>query len=39
MEALVPAGIQHPLSTLNDTEIEARAADIAVQAVRIWLGR
>jgi hypothetical protein len=39
MEALVPAVIQHPLSTLTEAEIETRAADAAAQAVRIWLGR
>jgi hypothetical protein len=38
MAALVPAVIQHPLSTLTDAEIDARAADAAAQAVRIWLG-
>jgi hypothetical protein len=39
MDALVPAVIEHPLSTLTEAEIEARAADAAAQAVRIWLGR
>ena len=39
MDTLVPVVIQHPLSTLTDAEIEARAADVATQAVRIWLGR
>ena len=39
MEALRPVVIRHPLSTLTDAEIEARAADVATQAVRIWLGR
>jgi hypothetical protein len=39
MAGLVPAVIQHPLSTLTDAEIDARAADAAAQAVRIWLGR
>ena len=38
MDALVPVVIRHPLSTLTDAEIEARAADVAAQAVRIWLG-
>jgi len=38
-EALVPVVIQHPLSTLTEAEIDARAADVATQAVRIWLGR
>ena len=39
MDALVPVVIQHPLSTLTEAEIDARAADVATQAVRIWLGR
>ena len=39
MDALVPVVIRHPLSTLTDAEIEARAADIATQAARIWLGK
>jgi hypothetical protein len=39
MDALVPVVIQHPLSTLTDAEIDARAADAAAQAARIWLGR
>jgi hypothetical protein len=39
MDGLVPAVIQHPLSTLTEAEIDARAADAAAQAVRIWLGR
>jgi hypothetical protein len=39
MEELVPVVIRHPLSTLTDAEIEARAADVATQAARIWLGR
>ena len=39
MDALVPAVIQHPLSTLTEAEIETRAADAAAQAARILLGR
>ena len=38
MAGLAPAVIQHPLSTLTEAEIEARAADAATQAARIWLG-
>ena len=38
MVGLAPAVIQHPLSTLTEAEIEARAADAAAQAARIWLG-
>jgi hypothetical protein len=39
MEALAPVVIPHPLSTLTDAEIDARAEAVAAQAVRIWLGR
>jgi hypothetical protein len=38
MEALVPVVIRHPLSTLTAEEIDGRAADVATQAVRVWLG-
>jgi hypothetical protein len=38
MEALVPVVIRHPLSTLTAEEIDERAADAAMQAVRVWLG-
>ncbi|HKS88003.1 MAG TPA: hypothetical protein VJR70_01055 [Stellaceae bacterium] len=38
MPDLVPAVIDHPLSTLSDAEIDARAAQAAEQAERIWLG-
>ena len=38
MEALVPVVIRHPLSTLSAEEIDGRAADVATQAVRVWLG-
>ena len=39
MHDLTPVVIQHPLSTLTDAEIDARASDAVDQAVRIWLGR
>ena len=39
MDGLEPVVIQHPLSTLTEAEIDARAADAAAQAVKIWLGR
>ena len=39
MAELQPVVIQHPLSTLTDDEIGARAADAAAQAVKIWLGQ
>ena len=38
MDDLKPVVITHPLSTLSDEEIAARAADAAAQATRIWLG-
>ena len=38
MDDLKPVVITHPLSTLSDEEIGARAADAAAQATRIWLG-
>ncbi len=39
MDALEPVVITHPLSTLSDGEIAARAREAAGQAGRIWLGR
>jgi hypothetical protein len=38
MPDLAPVVIDHPLSTLSDAEIAARAEQAAEQAVRIWLG-
>jgi hypothetical protein len=38
MEGLVPVVIDHPLSTISEAEIEARAEEAAAQAARIWLG-
>jgi hypothetical protein len=38
MDALVPAVIDHPLSTISEVEIDSRAEEAARQAVRIWLG-
>jgi hypothetical protein len=39
MRDLVPAVIDHPLSTLTDGEIEARAEQAAGQCINLWLGR
>lgn len=39
MPDLAPVVIDHPLSTLSDVEIAARAEQAATQAVQIWLGR
>ncbi len=38
MPDLAPVVIDHPLSTISDAEIDARAAQAAEQAVRIWRG-
>ena len=37
MPDLTPVVIDHPLSTLNETEIDARAVQAAEQAVSRWL--
>ncbi|HVC55548.1 MAG TPA: UGSC family (seleno)protein, partial [Stellaceae bacterium] len=39
MPDLLPVVIDHPLSTISDSEIDARAAQAAEQAAGIWLGR
>lgn len=39
MAELAPVVIQHPLSTLTDGEIDARAREAAEQCVRVWLGQ
>ena len=36
MRDLVPVVIDHPLSTLTDVEIEARAEQAAGQCIAIW---
>jgi hypothetical protein len=38
MPDLVPAVIDHPLSTLTEAEIGGRAEQVAVQCAAIWLG-
>lgn len=38
MPDLIPVVIDHPLSTISEAEIDARAAQAAEQATRIWLG-
>jgi hypothetical protein len=38
MPDLKPVVIDHPLSTISDAEIDARAEQAAEQAARIWLG-
>jgi hypothetical protein len=37
MPDLTPVVIDHPLSTISDSEIDARAAQAAEQAAKIWL--
>jgi hypothetical protein len=37
MPDLVPVVIDHPLSTISEAEIDARAAQAAEQVARIWL--
>ena len=39
MPDLTPVVIDHPLSTISDAEIDARAAQAADEAIKIWLGR
>jgi hypothetical protein len=39
MPDLVPVVIDHPLSTLTEAEIDARATEAAAQAARLWLGQ
>lgn len=39
MKDLVPVVIQHPLSSLTDDEIRARAAAAVPQVVAVWAGR
>ena len=35
---LAPVVIDHPLSTLTETQIEARAAQAAPQCLAVWCG-
>jgi hypothetical protein len=39
MPDLAPVVIDHPLSTLSEAEIDARAAQAAEGAVKVWLGK
>jgi hypothetical protein len=38
MSDLMPVVIDHPLSTLSEAEIDARAGQAAKGAVAVWLG-
>ena len=39
MPEITPVVIDHPLSTISDAEIDARAAQAAGDAVKVWLGK
>ena len=39
MRDLTPVVIDHPLSTLTEGEIAARAEQAAAQCINLWLGR
>jgi hypothetical protein len=39
MPDLAPVVIDHPLSTLSDAQIDARAEQAAAQAVAWWAGK
>jgi len=38
MRDLAPVVIDHPLSTLSESEIEARAEQAVVQSLAVWCG-
>jgi hypothetical protein len=38
MRGLIPIVIDHPVSSITPAEVEARAAQVALQAPRVWLG-
>ena len=38
MLGLVPIVIDHPVSSITQAEVEARAAQVALQAPKVWLG-
>ena len=38
MQGLIPIVIDHPVSSITQPEVEARAAQVALQAPKIWLG-
>jgi hypothetical protein len=39
MQGLIPVVIDHPVSSITQAEVEVRAAQVAVQAPKVWLGR
>ena len=38
IDCLVPIGIDHPVSSITLAEVEVRAAQVALQAPKVWLG-
>jgi hypothetical protein len=38
MQGLIPIVIDHPVSSITQEEVEARAAQVALQAPKVWLG-
>ena len=39
MEGLTPVVIDHPVSSITQAEVEARAAMVADTAPKVWLGK
>lgn len=39
MEGLIPVVIDHPVSSITQAEVEARAAMVAEAAQKVWLGK
>jgi hypothetical protein len=38
MQGLIPIVIDHPVSSITQAEVEVRAAQVALQAPKVWLG-
>ena len=39
MQGLIPVVIDHPVSSITPAEVESRAAQVALQAPKVWLAR
>lgn len=39
MQGLIPVVIDHPVSSITPAEVEVRAAQVAMQAPKVWLGQ
>ena len=39
MRGLIPVVIDHPVSSITQAEVDSRAAQVALQAPKVWLGR